>query len=78
MKLNFLKDICYFNICLYYFKHPKAFSQGIDNLIQVELLNLLELSLIALLLVSLVLPLTSSAEYAFAIDATFLPSPYCF
>jgi hypothetical protein len=42
------------------------------------LLNFLELILIALLLVSLVLPLISSAEYAFTFDASLMPSPYYF
>jgi hypothetical protein len=40
--------------------------------------NFLELILIALLLVSLVLPLTSSAEYAFTFDASLMPSPEYF
>jgi hypothetical protein len=40
--------------------------------------NFLELILIALLLVSLVLPLTSSAEYAFTSDASLMPSPEYF
>jgi hypothetical protein len=42
-----------------------------------KLLNLLGLGLISLLLISLGLPLKSSVEYAFIIDAPLLSSSYC-
>jgi hypothetical protein len=42
-----------------------------------ELLNLLGLGLISLLLISFGLPLKSSVEYAFTIDASSLSYSYC-